>query len=52
LSGGVEDAVVDGRLPDLILCSDPGISLEIGIGLDEHACASRIDAGFSVVQSG
>ena len=51
-AGGVEDAVGEGGLLELLLGLGAGVGFEVGVGGDEDAGGADVDAGVLVVEGG
>ena len=51
-AGGVEDAVGEGGLLELLLGFDAGVGLEVRVGGDEEAGRAEVDTGVLVVEVG
>src|SRR5580704_4765297 len=51
-AGGVEDAVGEGGLLDLLLGFGAGVGFEVGVGGDEDSGGGHVDAGVLIVEAG
>jgi hypothetical protein len=52
LARGVEDAVAEGGLLELLLRRSAGVGLEVGVGRDEQAGGAGVDTGVLLVERG